>query len=249
MAKRFTDTGKWDKAWFRQLAPAEKCVWMFLCDRCDHAGVWEADYDALEFFIGESFSAGDLEHMFRERIQIFGDKVLLKGFADFQYGQLNPENRVHRSVLDRLERLEKLATIKDLPRTLLGTKDTDTDKDTDKDSLERGSGGKPFRPTTKDLDRLYAEYPRKEGKSRGYKKLKGDFASAAEMDWFLLAVGNYRNTLKRKGTGDEFVKLFSTFAHEWRDWLDPSHGQSEDFSSKPVSLDEIKLHDYSQEGA
>lgn len=135
MAKRFTDTGKWDKAWFRKLSPELKCIWMFLCDRCDHAGVWEIDWDALEFFVGIKTLPANLIEAFDGKLEQFGDKLVITGFADFQYGSLNPDNRVHKSVL---ERLKKVTPNKGLKRTLKGSKDTDTDKDKDTDTDKKG---------------------------------------------------------------------------------------------------------------
>lgn len=136
MAKRFTDTAKWDKAWFRKLSPQFKCAWQFLCDRCDHAGVWDLDLDAMEFFVGVPFTIDEIKEVFGEKVEVRGQKLLIADFADFQYGHLNPENRVHKSVLDRLE---KLAPSKPLKRPSKGSKDTDTDKDADTETEKGGA--------------------------------------------------------------------------------------------------------------
>jgi len=45
--KIFTDTEKWDDKWFRGLSPATKLVYLYICDRSDHAGVWEFDEELL----------------------------------------------------------------------------------------------------------------------------------------------------------------------------------------------------------
>lgn len=130
MSKRFTDTNKWEQAWFRKLAPEMKCVWSFLCDRCDHAGIWEIDIESISFFIGKSLTLEQIKEAFQNKIQVISEtKILIQAFVDFQYGNLNPDNRVHQSVL---KRLEKLAPKKDLRRTLKGTKEEDKDKDKDK---------------------------------------------------------------------------------------------------------------------
>lgn len=138
MAKRFTDTGKWDKAWFRKLSPKMKCVWMFLCDRCDHAGVWEFDEDAFIYFVGEKITSTEILNTFGDKVEFCSkDKLVIKSFIEFQYGNLNPANRVHQSVLNRLE---KLAPCKPLISPLNGAKDKEEDKDMDKD-MDKVKGG------------------------------------------------------------------------------------------------------------
>lgn len=138
LAKRMTDTGKWAKAWFRALTPIEKCVWIFLCDLCDHAGIWDIDEDALSFYIGDKFTVDQILKTFGERVEIFGDKMVLKGFLEFQYGALNQSNRVHKSAAERLEKLTKRNVLytkegpsKPLPSPMLGAQDKDKDRDKD----------------------------------------------------------------------------------------------------------------------
>ena len=53
MAKRFFDTEIWKMVWFRKLKPAEKAFYFYLISNCDHAGVYEADIETAEYFIGE----------------------------------------------------------------------------------------------------------------------------------------------------------------------------------------------------
>lgn len=230
MAKRFTDTGKWDKAWFRRLDPTLKCAWIYLCDRCDHAGVWEIDEDALEFFVGRTIPLDRLVAAFGEKVRRVGDKLVLGGFADFQYGDLNPENRVHKSVLNRLE---KLSQNKDLLSPLEGAKDKDTDKDKDK-FLRGGVGEIKFKP---DLDSIYARYPRKEGKSRGIAILKASVKGPADFVECNTALDNFLAHHKRKGTEAEFLPHFKTWAGSWRDWLDPDTGQAENFADPGKTYD------------
>jgi hypothetical protein len=130
MAKRFTDTAKWEKPWFRKLDAKYKCAWLFLCDRCDHAGIWEIDDDAFRYFLGVDISIADLLEVFEGKIQIVNDnKLFITSFIEFQYGELNPENRVHLSVLNRLKKLH----LKPLIRGLEGCKDKYKDKEKDKD--------------------------------------------------------------------------------------------------------------------
>jgi hypothetical protein len=131
MAKRFTDTEKWSHAWFRKLSPKFKCAWSYLLDKCDHAGIWIEDFEAMSFNIGEQINPTELENAFQGKIKKIGDdRYLIDAFIEFQYGKLNPNNKVHRSVIDKLEKIQ--APSKELASPIQGAKDKDKEKDKDK---------------------------------------------------------------------------------------------------------------------
>lgn len=137
MSKRFTDTEKWKIAWFRKLSPKMKCAWSFIVDNCDHAGVWHEDIIMMSNYIGEEIDHLELEKAFKGKIQKFDeDKYFIKDFIDFQYGELNPGNRVHKSVIRKLEKeglYEQFGTVlKPLMNSSEGAKDKDKDKAKDK---------------------------------------------------------------------------------------------------------------------
>jgi hypothetical protein len=207
MAKRFTDTGIWDKGWFRKLSPKMKEAWRFLCDKCDHAGVWDVDMDTMSHFINEAVTIDDLKSFLGDRLKfVRADKIFIDGFIEFQYNcsveNLNLSNKVHFSVR---KILEKHGVCKPLTSPLQGAKDKDKDKDKDK-VKERA------------LEKIYALYPKKEGKTRAFKTLRSlpleDFALLEQ------AVRNYAAKVAAEKTEPKFVKQFSTFANEWRDWVD-----------------------------
>ena len=50
VAKRFIDTNIWNKQWFRQLELKRKLLWLYITTKCDHAGIWDADFEAASFF-------------------------------------------------------------------------------------------------------------------------------------------------------------------------------------------------------
>lgn len=130
MAKRFTDTNKWDHSWFRKLPSKMKVAWFYILDKCDHAGVWTSDFEAMSFNIGEEIKKEEFEFVFAEKISIINDKYLINSFVDYQYGTLNPSNRVHQSVINRLE---KVSPSKGLKSIIYDAKDKDKSKDKDKD--------------------------------------------------------------------------------------------------------------------
>ena len=230
MAKRFTDTGKWDRAWFRKLEPNMKCAWIFLCDRCDHAGVWEIDEDAMQFFVGDEITVDAVIEVLGDKVERVGeDKLLLTAFNEFQYGELNPENRVHKSVI---ERLSKLGPYKGLSRALKGPKDKDKDKD--KEKVLRGSA-------EGECAEVYSRYPRKEGKSDGLKRLGKDRKAGSTIEQMLEAVNRFVAHHKSLGTEKQYLPHFSTWTSSWRDWLDPETGKSESFAQTGgIDWDAIK---------
>lgn len=245
-AKRFTDTGKWDKAWFRKLSPVMKCAWSFLCDRCDHAGIWDIDEAALEFFIGQPLSIDEMAHAFGDRFsRIASDKIIIEGFIDFQYGELNPESRVHKSVI---QKLQKQGLSKGYPKSLETLKDKDKEKDKNKAKafLEKGSGEKPFKP---DLEPIYARYPRKEGKSRGLTILKASIKTPADAMDADRALTNFLAHLKRSKVESEFIPHFKTWAGSWRDWLDPNAGTVDAGMRKKTTLEILEEMDRAEQDA
>ena len=131
MAKRFTETSKWDLFWFRKLPPKLKCSWFYILDRCDHAGIWDLDIESLSHFVNETVTKEELFSSLNKHIILIDeDKLFIPDFIDFQYGTLNPENRVHQSVLNLLA---KEGLSKDLINSFQGAKDKDKDKDKEKD--------------------------------------------------------------------------------------------------------------------
>ena len=107
MAKRMTDTEKWKKLWFRGLPPEYKLFWIYLVDNCDHAGIWEIELDVCNVRLGTVITIQGMKDHFGDKIEFLknGRKVFLASFIVYQYGEtLNPDNRVHSSVLDMLHK-------------------------------------------------------------------------------------------------------------------------------------------------
>jgi len=140
MAKRFTDTEKWKKPFIRGLQGAYKLLWLYICDDCDHAGIWQVDFDVAQIRIGEKIDLNEAIKSFEDKIVIFdkGNKWFIPSFIEFQYPSgLNPENRSHNSVIILLEKYNLLdKQNKPLISPSEGCKDMDMDmvmvKDKDK---------------------------------------------------------------------------------------------------------------------
>lgn len=106
MAKRLTDTTKWDKIWFRKLSPLYKCFWQYIIDRCNHAGVWEVDFETAEYYIGEKLDIEVIKKVFNKQYIELNNKNrwFIKDYIPFQYGDLNKENRIYISIKNLLKK-------------------------------------------------------------------------------------------------------------------------------------------------
>ncbi len=110
---------------------AYKLFWYYIISDCDHAGIYRVNlksFCALNEVKITSTEALRLFNSGKQRIRIITDTVwLIEDFFSFQYGKtLNPNNRVHNSILEVYKKHEvNLTSI----RGLLDLKDGVKDKD------------------------------------------------------------------------------------------------------------------------
>lgn len=133
MPKRFTDTEKWKKPFIRSLKAPYKLLWLYICDDCDHSGIWQVDIEVAEIRIGEKLDC-------TKAIQFFGDKIIpldngskwfIPSFIEFQYPSgLSENNKAHTGIIKNLERYNtEIINYKPLTSPLQGDKDMVMDKD------------------------------------------------------------------------------------------------------------------------
>jgi hypothetical protein len=210
MAKRFTDSEKYKKPFHRGLQGAYKILWDFICHDCDHAGIWHIDFEVAQIYIGSDMPVNEIDALkyFNEgekRIEVLpGGKWFIRPFIEFQYGVLNPDNRVHLSILNILKKNK----IKPLTSPLLGAKDKDKDKDKDK---------------VKDsFDEFIKLYPERNGKKLGQPATYAKFKKLSEVNRksCIIAAKNYANS---KAAKDGYAKDPERFFVNdfWKGWIDP----------------------------
>lgn len=152
MAKRYTDSQKFEKPFFKGLKGAYKLLWDYLYHSCDNAGIWIKDFEVAQIRIGSDMPITEKEALkfFAGRVIVFdnGNKWFLQPFIEFQYEcsvkDLNPKNNAHLSVIKKLKK-------EGLYEGLLGgaqdkDKDKDKDKDLDKDKYITVDNEKVFDP-------------------------------------------------------------------------------------------------------
>lgn len=166
--KRFTDTDKWKESWFRKLTAAQKCLWFYMQDNCDHAGFIELDLELASFQIGLRLKADDFAALRRDFTVVAGGKVWLHGFVRAQYGKISIDCKPHRPVFASLEfhgvtpekAMERLPKPIESPSEALPIgsetlQDKDKDKDQDKDK-DKDKDKSEVTPRV-----IYDAYPRK----------------------------------------------------------------------------------------
>jgi hypothetical protein len=105
MAKRYTDSEKWQDSWFTDLTNDQKIIWIYLLDHCDNAGLWKINMKNLNFFCSTNISVEELLSLFNKRLtQISTDVCLINKFCIYQYGPdfLTSKNKAVESAINKL---------------------------------------------------------------------------------------------------------------------------------------------------
>lgn len=160
MAHRFTNTEKWQDTWFSDLSPHAKLVFMFLCENCDNAGVYEINKKFMLFLTGlqdEELKSSITE--LRKSYILSKDKksIWLKGYLKHQKKlPLNPKNNSHKQIILLLEEMtsddDRFKSCKEMVRLIPVT-------DTPKTRQVRQPAKKFVKPT---IDEVYAFMVEKE---------------------------------------------------------------------------------------
>ena len=213
LPKRFTDSDKWKKKWFRCLSNDHKVFWIYVLDQCDHAGIWEVDFEAAEFFCS-GIDESEIRQVFNKQYQEIdnGKRWFLKDFVDFQYGTLNENNRAHLSVINILLKY-KLIENKGLISPLQGYKDKDKDK-----------------------DKVKVKVKEKENKAEQIKKIESNFSAlAAEFqlsdDQVKKEFDDWRDYMLSHG------KQYKNYNATFRRWLRSDYTNKDSVTLKDIKTD------------
>lgn len=103
---RFSETGKWDDPWFRSLSGYHKLAFIYIIERCDNAGFWEVDLDAMQFHtkLSQQHCEGAIKALERGLLGASG-WVWVKNFLRHQKNfPLRFDNPAHRQIIGFIER-------------------------------------------------------------------------------------------------------------------------------------------------
>lgn len=211
MAKRLTDVNKWDDPWFVDLKHEYRFLWLYILDKCNHAGIWKVNKRMAEFVIGAEVDFEGFLKASKNRVKVYqdGEKWFIRKFLDFQYGQLLETNRVHVSVLSELK---KEGLYKDYISPFQGDKDKDINKDKEKEK------DKDSFNSLKAFEEIWKQYPNKAGKTKAQEKFCKSVKTEEDLEAIRKALGAYLkhlqvNTWKQAQDG-------KTWFNSWRDWVD-----------------------------
>jgi hypothetical protein len=214
--KRFTDTNLWDKSWYMDLSPVEKCAIHYIKDKCDNVGVWSPNIKLAEIVIGASVDWGQLIEKCNGNIVILSnEKWWLIDFCDFQYGELNEDtnNKAHLSYIRMLKKHGLWQKNLDAYRGHICPLDTHKEKDKDngkdKDNEENYN-------LKNDFEDWWEKYPRKDKKASAFKLYKHHREKYTKED-LIIARDSYIETIS--GKDPQFVRLPTTFLNKNGDWL------------------------------
>jgi len=112
MAFRFSNTEKWQDTWFSDLKPLSKLLFMYLCDQCDIAGIYQLNVKTMAFEIGTDKQT--IEKALKEvesRVLYSKDEkfLFIKNFLKHQRNYpFNEKNGAHTAIIKILEANKEL---------------------------------------------------------------------------------------------------------------------------------------------
>lgn len=107
MAKRFTDSNKWDDQWFMELSTENKMAYLYVLDKCDSVGVWKPNFPLANFQLRCEINWDEfLKKQLRGRVLITENGYwFIIDFIQFQYGTLH-EDSTSKPILSYINQLK-----------------------------------------------------------------------------------------------------------------------------------------------
>ncbi len=139
MAKRFIDTDVFKKQFLRGLKASYKLFWFYITTDCNHAGIWECDFEVAQLRTGQKIDPKTALKLFKDKIIEIdgGSKWFIPSFINFQYGHLSEKNRAHINVISVLAKynlLDENNLPKPLTSSLEGAKEKDMEQEEEKET-------------------------------------------------------------------------------------------------------------------
>ena len=240
MAKRFTDTQKWQKSWYMDLTAEEKLLWVYMTDSCDHAGIWEVNWKLTSFMVG--FQVARLPKAFEKQVKVINNnKYWLKDFIKFQYGTLNPNVNAHKSAINKLEENNICISTLEQPLSNTWARVKDKDKDKVKDKVK-----KDVRFKSPSLDEVinyfkkmkYADYKNQAEKFFYFYESKGWMVGKNKMKNWHMSAGNWNKNNSEQNNNSVVDLSDDKIKKERRAFLSEQR-KTEERSASPEEVKDI----------
>ena len=132
MAKRLTDTEKWNDDWYISLSNDYRIIWQWLLDNCNHAGICKRSMKLLNLMCNTLITEEELVAEMLGRVIIKDNNWFIPKFLKFQYPNLLSNKPVIISVIKELEKNNLIEIIPEsFGNDYLIIKDKSKDKDKD----------------------------------------------------------------------------------------------------------------------
>lgn len=132
MAKRLTDTEKWNDDWYISLDNDYRIIWQWLLDNCNHAGICKRSMKLLNMMCNTKITEGQMVKSMDNRVIVIENDWFIPKFIKFQYTGLQSNKPVIVSVV---KELEKTGYFKHIPKSFGNDYLIIKDKSKDKDAL------------------------------------------------------------------------------------------------------------------
>lgn len=223
MTIRFTLAEKWQDKWFRKLNPAEKLLFLYMCDNCNIAGIWIVDLEQAAFSIGIAIqeAEGAYKGLTNGYEELLEDVIWVKNFLKHQRNlPLSPRNAAHATIINHLLRY------KDCSNNILQLLSTDEIKgltrglqDPISISISKGIGKSLSKSQSISFEKFWNLYPKKTGKGKAkdsWLKLNPDTDFLVKI---LFAVEQQKKSEQWQKDGGQFIPLPTTWLNQSR-WDD-----------------------------
>lgn len=245
MAKRLTDSNKWDKPWYRKLPSEYKCFWDFILSKCDLAGVWDVDFDGASYHIGSKIIPAKAQEFFADQIEFLSPKKwLILDFVIFQYGYpLNSKSPIHKKVNEILTRYDLHCTLHN--RVACRIKDKEEDKEEVKEEDKEVTSPEDFvcEQVVEFLNRESGSFYRKSGsktKTLIKARIKEGFTLENFQQVIIHKVATWGNDPKMK----EYLRPETLFGSKFESYLNVARSPApkNQVEQKLTALEQVKQH-------
>ena len=224
-----------DDTWFQELPPEIKCLWFYICAKCDNAGVWKRNERLAEFQIGSKIDFDSVVEKLnagKERIRVLetGDWHLTD-FIAFQIGNLGGEHltNLQKSCKNLLSSYSEkgLSLTGKLP-VVIGYRYKGKGKGKGKKESNKGGVGVKEKEKTKTtdfglkaaFDDVWASYPRRLGKNAAERHFRASVRNPEDLANLKKAIANYCRQIQERKTETNYIKHGSTFFNNWQDYIE-----------------------------